>query len=170
MNDYQFGFYDTGFLRHAIDQFPEATGFRMATMPIPQSPYEAKIAEAVIRHPMVSYAVVDKNKIALVIVEGVPGWLEIFTRLGYEVFSGDKTGKRLKTFHRPALLNAHFEPDELKVMVVDSAAYSRYSFDDDSIAERLCHPHVPLPICPYTSLTTPPTQKSIIMIGVFARS
>ena len=81
MNDYQFGFYDCGILRTALQSIASADpssdpSFRMATMPIPQTPNEAMIAEQVIRHPDVCYAVVDKDKIALVIVEGEPGWLK----------------------------------------------------------------------------------------------
>lgn len=135
MNDYQFGFYDCGILRtaleHIVAQNPDADpSFRMATLPIPATPAEAAIAEQIIRHPDVCYAVVDKSKIALVIVDGSSGWLDIFTKMGYEVRAGDKTGKRLKTFHRAALLNAHFEPDELNVVVVDPTEYSRYDFTD----------------------------------------
>lgn len=137
MNDYQFGFYDTGFLRQAMTSVDSATGFRMATLPIPQTPYEFRIAEQIIRHPDVSYAIVDKNKIAIVIVDGCPGWLNAFNQLGYEVYSGDKTGKRLKTFHRPALLNATFGKDELNVMVVEPTAYTPYNFNDPEMISFL---------------------------------
>jgi hypothetical protein len=141
MNDYQYGFYDCGILRTAL-QYVDGSSFRMATLPIPTTPYEAQLAEAIIRHPDICYAVVDKNKIALVIVEDNPGWLDIFTKMGYEVFSGEKTGKRLKTFHRAALLNAHFEKDEINIKVVDPRAYTRHDFtnsnDEDYIIESLC--------------------------------
>lgn len=142
MNDYQFGFYDTGFLRQAVQSLNEQASdkpvsFRMATLPIPQSPSEFRIAEQIIRHPDVCYSIVDKNKLAFVIIEGCPGWLEAFKRLGYEVFSGDKTSKRLKTFHRPALLNATFAKDELNVMVVDPTAYSPYNYSDPEMLQVL---------------------------------
>lgn len=137
MNDYQFGFYDTGFLRQASVSIDEVTGFRMATLPIPQNPHEFRIAEQIVRHPDVCYAIVDKNKLAFVIVDGAPGWLNAFNQLGYEVYAGDKTGKRLKTFHRPALLNATFAKDELKVMIVDPTAYSPYSYSDPEMLEVL---------------------------------
>lgn len=137
MNDYQFGFYDTGFLRQAAVSIDEVTGFRMATMPIPQNPHEFRIAEQIIRHPDVCYAIVDKNKLAFVILDGAPGWLNAFNKLGYEVYAGDKTGKRLKTFHRPALLNATFGKDELNVMIVDPSAYSPYNYSDPEMLKVL---------------------------------
>ena len=144
MNDYQFGFYDTGFLRQAMKSQSTATNYRMATMPIPQNPHEARIAEQIIKHPDVCYAVVDKNKIAIVIVENNPGWLSIFNEMGYEVFAGDKTGKRLKTFHRPALLNAHFEKDEINVHIAEPTDYSPYDFDEDQgqVSSRFCDPSI----------------------------
>jgi hypothetical protein len=141
MNDYQFGFYDTGFLRQALNDNETTTGFRMATLPIPQNPHEFRVAEQIIRHPDVSYAIVDKNKLALVILEGCPGWLNAFKQMGYEVYSGDKTGKRLKTFHRPALLNATFAKDELNVLIVDSTAYTPYNFSDPEQIESLKTSH-----------------------------
>lgn len=150
MNDYQFGFYDCGILRTALNHIASKNpgsdpSFRMATLPIPSNPQEAAIAEQIIRHPDVCYAVVDKNKIALVIVEGEPGWLNIFNEMGYEVRSGDKTGKRLKTFHRAALLNAHFNEDELGVQIVDPTDFSRYDFTDTesgAVAPWLCEKEV----------------------------
>lgn len=143
MNDYQFGFYDTGFLRQAVQALSEQhstekpVSFRMATLPIPQTPSELRIAEAIVRHPQISYAIVDKDKMAFVIIEGCPGWLEAFKRLGYEVYAGDKTAKRLKTFHRPALLNATFAKDELNVMIVDPTQYSEYNFNDPEMLASL---------------------------------
>ena len=137
MNDYQFGFYDTGFLRQALSTIDEATGFRMATLPIPQNPNEFRIAEQIIRHPDVCYAIVDKNKLAIVIVDGVPGWMNAFNQLGYQVYAGDKTGKRLKTFHRPALLNANFGKDELNIKIVSSTEYSPYNFNDPEMLDLL---------------------------------
>jgi len=142
MNDYQFGFYDAGFLRQAMKSTPNAKSYRMATLPIPQNPHEARVAEEVIKHPNVCYAVVDKNKIAIVIVENNPGWLSIFKEMGYEVFSGDKTGKRLKTFHRPALLNAHFDKDEINVRIAEPTDYCNYDFESGEIAKRFCDPSI----------------------------
>ena len=140
INDYQFGFYDVGFSRRALRYLSEVENvdnpiFRMATLPIPSNKIEAKIAEAYIRNPKICYSVVDKNKIVLVSIKGSDGWLDVYTKMGFEVRSGDKTAKRLKTFHRAALLNAHFEKDELGVMVVDSDAYSSWSYDDPSVSE-----------------------------------
>lgn len=137
MNDYQFGFYDTGFLRQAIQDNVNSKSFRMATLPIPQNPSEFRIAEQIIRHPDICYAIVDKNKLAFVIVDGSPGWLKAFADLGYNVYSGDKTGKRLKTFHRPALLNATFAKDELNVLIVKPTDYSTYNFTDPEMLQDL---------------------------------
>jgi len=137
-NDYQYGFYDCGILRSALEHIaannPDAEpSFRMATMPIPSTPAQALIAEQIIRHPDVCYAVIDKNKISFVIVEGESGWLSVFNKMGYEVRAGDKTGKRLKTFHRAALLNAHFDKDELNVLLVSPTEYSRHDFSKEGV-------------------------------------
>jgi hypothetical protein len=52
--------------------------------------------------------------------------------MGYVVEGGGKTSKRLKTSHRPALINAHFELDEINVVTVECAQYSRYfEFSED---------------------------------------
>lgn len=140
VNDYQFGFYDVGFARQALQYLAEQEGhpnpiFRMATMPIPKTKFEAQIAEAYIRNPNICYAVVDKNKLVFVSIAGNNGWLDVYKKLGYEITNGDKTAKRLKTFHRAALLNAHFDKDELNVMVVEPDAYSTWSYDNPEIQE-----------------------------------
>ena len=140
INDYQFGFYDVGFGRQALQYLHEVEGlenpiFRMATMPIPSNKIEAKIAEAYIRNPNICYSIVDKNKIVLVHINGNDGWLDVYKKLGYEILSGDKTAKRLKTFHRAALLNAHFTKDEINVQIVEPDEYSSWSFQDLSFQE-----------------------------------
>jgi len=140
VNDYQFGFYDVGFARQALqylatEENHENPIFRMATMPIPTSKFEAQIAEAYIRNPNICYAAVDKNKIVFVSIAGNNGWLDVYKKLGYEIFSGDKTAKRLKTFHRAALLNAHFDKDELNIMIVEPDHYSSWSYNDPDIQQ-----------------------------------
>jgi hypothetical protein len=140
INDYQFGFYDVGFARKALQYLADVDNvenptFRMATLPIPTNKIEAQIAEAYIRNPNICYSVVDKNKIVLVHINGNKGWLDVYNKLGFEVRSGDKTNKRLKTFHRAALLNAHFTKEELNVMIVDSDEYSSWSYEDPSVVE-----------------------------------
>lgn len=140
INDYQFGFYDVGFGRQALQYLNSVEGienpiFRMATLPIPTNKIEANIAEAYIRNPNICYSVVDKNKIVFVHIKGNNGWLDVYKKLGYEILSGDKTAKRLKTFHRAALLNAHFDKQEINVKVVDSDEYSSWSYKDSEIIQ-----------------------------------
>lgn len=140
INDYQFGFYDVGFARQALQYLNSAENienpiFKMATLPIPTNKIEAKIAEAYIRNPNICYAVVDKTKIVLVQIKGSDGWLDVYKKLGYEILSGDKTAKRLKTFHRAALLNAHFEKHEINVKIVEPDEYSSWTYDDPSFRE-----------------------------------
>ena len=140
INDYQFGFYDVGFARTALQYLNSVENienpiFKMATLPIPKNKLEANIAEAYIRNPNICYSVVDKTKIVFVHITGNNGWLDVYKKLGYEIFSGDKTAKRLKTFHRAALLNAHFDKEEINVKVVNSDEYSSWSYDDLSFRE-----------------------------------
>ena len=50
--------------------------------------------------------------------------------LGYQAKGGGKAAKRIKSFHRPTLINAHY--DNLNVQIVDSIEYTKYLFDQDA--------------------------------------
>jgi len=142
---YQFGFYDAGILREALEVF--GGNYEVYTLPIPQDPKEMTKVQEIISSDDVQYALVDKDKIVIVYLYNSPGWMSALNHLGYEVLSGDKTNKRLKSAHRPTLLNAHFEPDEIKVKIVWPEEFSRYDFSqnstlseyylDDDVKERL---------------------------------
>jgi len=125
-NDYQFGFYDIGALRHALEH-ADANGYRIAALPIPRNVFERAHVEAVISHPSVQYAIVDKNKIVACIIDGKEGWMSVLNDMGYHVKGGGKTAKRMKSFHRATLINAHF--DHLNIKWVESDEYSRYDFN-----------------------------------------
>lgn len=135
---YQFGFYDAGIVREIVDTY--GGGYRTLTLPIPTDNQEFEYLESFISNPEVQYALVDKDKIVVLMTENCEGWLTSLNELGYTVNSGDKTNKRLKSVHRPTLLNAHFEPDELKVMVVAPDEYSRYVFlsNNPTAPEQYC--------------------------------
>jgi hypothetical protein len=138
---YQFGFYDAGVMRETITNY--GGGFRVTTLPIPQSQEEFLEAQRIISDPTVQYALVDKNKLVVVYVDNSPGWMSAIDALGYEVMSGDKTNKRLKSFHRPTLLNMHFEPDELNIVYVEDDEFSRYDFSEDgNVAYRFQDPEI----------------------------
>lgn len=123
---YQFGFYDAGVLRQAINE--TETGYRVYAAPVPSDRSEFEQIKELLRDPELQYAMVDKNKVVFVYIDGYPGWMSVINNMGYVVNSGPKTNKRLKSFHRPTLLNAHF--DNLNIMMVEDGEYSRYDFND----------------------------------------
>lgn len=125
-NDYQFGFYDIGVFRHALEH-TGSSEYRVATLPIPANAFDLADLEKILNHPSIQYAIVDKNKIVLTIVEGQTGWMSVFNDMGFTVKGGNKTAKRMKSFHRATLLNAHY--DHLNVHWVDSNAYCRYDLN-----------------------------------------
>lgn len=138
---YQFGFYDAGVMREVIDHV--GGGYKVYTLPIPDSAEQFEYAQRLVNHPKVQYALVDKNKIVFVIVDNSPGWMSAINDLGYVVNSGDKANKRLKSFHRPALVNARFDSDEITIMYVDDDMFSRYDFSEDGdVHERFRDPAV----------------------------
>lgn len=140
---YRFGFYDAGVLRQVLDHLGSGE-YKVWTLPIPSTEKQFERAARLVNHPKVQYALVDKNKIVFVVVENAAGWMSAINELGYEVESGPKTNKRLKSFHRPTLLNAHF--DTLNVQYVEPTAYTRYDFDDpnsdNGVASWLSKPEV----------------------------
>ena len=124
-NDYQFGFYDIGTMRNAL-QFSGASEYRIAAMPIPTNPFDRAEVERIISHPSVQYALVDKNKIVACIIEGQEGWMSTLSEMGFKVKGGGKTAKRMKSFHRATLINAHF--DNLNIHWAHPADFTRYEF------------------------------------------
>ena len=140
---YQFGFYDAGTLRQILDSLGEG-GYKVWTLPIPEDEEQFNKACALVNSPNVQYALVDKDKLVFVVVDGAPGWMSKINELGYQVHSGPKTNKRLKSFHRPTLLNAHF--DNLNIKIVEPTHYSRYNFidqnDDWGVSSEFRNPEV----------------------------
>ena len=130
VNNYQFGFYDIGVLRQALDS-SNFSEFRVAALPIPDSDIEFEQARRIINHPSVEYAIVDKNKLVITLLDGpTNGWMSNLNSLGYQAKGGGKAAKRIKSFHRPTLINAHY--DNLNVQIVDSIEYTKYLFDQDA--------------------------------------
>ena len=139
VNNYQFGFYDIGVLRHAL-QSSNSGEYRVAALPVPQNDAELETARKIITHPSVEYAIVDKNKLVVTLLDGdAKGWLGNLTDLGYTVKGGGKAAKRMKSFHRPTLINAHF--DHLNVQIVDPTAYTMEDFEND-VASDFSTPEV----------------------------
>lgn len=136
---YQFGFYDAGVLRQIIDTF--GGGYRVYSLPIPKSSEEFNSAKEFLDDPELQYAIVDKNKIVYVYIDNSPGWMSAINKLGYEVNSGPKTNKRVKSFHRPTLINAEFK--NLNIMYVEDGEFSRYDFSEDGdVAARFRTPEI----------------------------
>lgn len=136
---YQFGFYDAGVLRQIIENI--GGGYKVYTLPIPHDDDEFNICAKHLEDPNLQYALVDKNKIVFVYIENSPGWMTALNAAGYQVHSGDKTNKRLKSCHRPTLLNAEF--DHLNILYVENDEYSRYDFSDEGeVAKHLREPKV----------------------------
>ena len=138
---YRFGFYDAGILREILNHLGSGD-YKVWTLPIPRDEKQFQYAVSLVNNPKVQYALVDKNKIVFVVVQESSGWMSAMTELGYQVHSGDKTNKRLKSAHRPTLLNAHF--DNLNIRYVESTDYSRYDFSnpnaDNGVAPWLATP------------------------------
>jgi len=124
-NNYQFGFYDIGVLRHAL-QHSGAPEYRVAALPIPSNDFDLADLEKIITNKNVQYAIVDKNKIVVTIIDGQTGWMSVLEDMGFKVKGGGKTAKRMKSFHRATLLNAHF--DDLKIKWVEPTDFTRYDF------------------------------------------
>lgn len=134
INDYQIGLYDVGVLRHCLDDL-KSSGYRVAALPIPQNDQEFQVAKAIITNPNVEYAIVDKNKLVAVIIEGEQskGWMSNLNTLGYSVKGGGKAAKRMKSFHRPTLINSHFT--DLNVQIVEPCDYTRVDFENDVVSD-----------------------------------
>lgn len=136
VNDYQFGFYDIGCLRQALEYSGEEY-FRVGAVKLPETKWEFEEIKNIINHPSIQYALVDKEKVVFVQVGNNTEWLSIFTDMGYSVKGGGKTAKRLKSFHRPTLLNANFDLSECLIQLVQAEDFSRYSFDDNYTVEEV---------------------------------
>lgn len=139
VNNYQFGFYDIGCLRQALE-FSNEEFFRVGAMKLPETRWEFEEIKTILEHPSIQYALVDKQKVVFVQVGNNTEWLSIFTKMGYTVKGGGKTPKRLKSFHRPTLLNANFDLSECAIQYVQADDYSKYTYGDDfslSEVERL---------------------------------
>jgi hypothetical protein len=90
VNNYQFGFYDIGVLRQALDS-SNFSEFRVAALPIPDSDIEFEQARRIINHPSVEYAIVDKNKLVVTLLDGpTNGWMSNLNSLGYQAKGGGK--------------------------------------------------------------------------------
>ena len=128
---YQVGFYDAGVMRQIIDAVGSG-GYKIWTIPVPENDEQFERVVNLLNSPKIQYALVDKSqgghKIVFCVVDNAPGWMSVVNELGYNVHSGPKTNKRLKSFHRPTLLNAHF--DNLNIRIVEPTEYTRYNFDD----------------------------------------
>lgn len=128
---YQVGFYDAGVMRQILNHVGNG-GCKIWTLPIPKDEEQYQTVVRLLNNPKVQYALVDKSqgshKVVFCVVENAPGWMSVINELGYQVNSGPKTNKRLKSFHRPTLLNAHF--DDLNIVYVEPTAYTSYDFDD----------------------------------------
>jgi len=124
-NNYQFGFYDIGVLRHALE-YSGSSEYRVSALPIPQNEFDLSNLQKIINHPSIQYAIVDKDKIVCTIIKEKPGWMSVLNDMGYQVKGGGKTAKRMKSFHRASLINAHF--NTLNIQWVESLDFSRYNF------------------------------------------
>lgn len=137
VNNYQFGFYDIGCLRQALQESGESF-YRVGSVKIPKTQWEFNEVQELINHPSVQYALVDKNKVVFVQVGNNTEWLSVFTNMGYSVKGGEKTAKRLKSFHRPTLLNANFDLSECRIKLVDDPSeFSRYEFGEGYTEEEI---------------------------------
>ena len=136
VNEYQYGFYEIGAMRQALE-FSGEDFFRVGAIPLPTNEYEFTQVQEIINHPSIQYALVDKNKIVITQVGDNAEWLSVFTDMGFKVKGGGKTAKRLKAFHRPTLINAHFNLGDLFVQYADSDDFSRYEFLSDFTEEEV---------------------------------
>lgn len=124
--NHQVGFYDAGIMRQVLESVGSGS-YKIWTVPVPENDFEYEQVLEMLDDPNIQYALVDKSqnghKIVFCIVDDSPGWMSAFDRLGYKVHSGPKTNKRLKSAHRPTLLNADF--DDLNIVIVDPTDYTR---------------------------------------------
>ena len=127
VENYQYGFYDIGPLRDLLNSGdPAINDIQISAIPIPMTTHEYNIIESIARHPRISYAVVDKDKIMFVRVGEKRGWLTALNEANFKVSGGSKTPKRAKQLHRPTLLNAKF--DHINVYIAESTQFSDYDF------------------------------------------
>lgn len=126
----QYGFYDAGIMRQMLNLVGTGEA-RIWALPIPKNNQDFMFVQNLIYNPKVQYALVDKDKIVICVISDSPGWMSAMNKLGYEVNSGPKTNKRLKSAHRPTLLNYTF--DNLNIKVVEPYAYSRYDFFEEDL-------------------------------------
>jgi len=139
--DYQIGFYDAGIAR----QFLKNGNFKYAqyTLPIPSNLEEYSQVVDIVNYPNVEYALVDKDKLVFFVTPATNGWLTEFTELGYHVYAGEKTNKRLKSFHRATLLSHIFPKEELGLVIVEDTSYTNYDFfNDPDIPDYMRDPDV----------------------------
>jgi len=140
---HQFGYYDIGCLRQALNHTGESY-FRVGAVKLPSNNAELEQIKQILNHPSIQYSLVDKNKVVFVQIgdhgnqlDKYAPWMSIFTEMGYSVKGGGKTAKRLKSFHRPTLLNAHFELDECVIDYIDDEVpVSREEFRDEFTQEE----------------------------------
>lgn len=132
-DDYQVGFYDAGVMRQVCETFN--VEYKVWSIEIPKTEEEFYYVQNLIKNPKILYSLLDKDKIVFVTIENdsPANWMLYLKELGYEVKAGNKTGKRLKSFHRPTLLNAHFDIGEINIQYVDAEDYSSYNFDTDVV-------------------------------------
>jgi hypothetical protein len=133
-DNYQIGFYDAGVMRQVSETFN--VDYKVWSIEIPSTEQEFNFVTRLIQSPKVLYSLLDKNKVVFVTVENdsPSNWMNYLNQLGYVVNQGSKTGKRLKSFHRPTLLNAHFDPQEIEVLYVNPEDYSVYDFDTEVVS------------------------------------
>lgn len=139
VNNYQYGFYEIGAMRQALKHSGEDF-FRIGALPLPTNEQEFNQIQAIINHPSIQYALVDKTKIVITQIGNNSEWLSIFTDMGFRVKGGGKTAKRLKAFHRPTLINARFNLGEIFVQYADADEFTPYEFSEEfteSEIERL---------------------------------
>ena len=140
-DDYQIGFYDAGVMRQVSEAYD--LEYKVWSIEIPKTEQEFYFVQKLIKSPKVLYSLLDKDKVVFVTVENdsPENWMTYLSNLGYIVNAGDKTGKRLKSFHRPTLLNAHFDLGEISIHYVDPEDYSIYDYDSD-VVSTYRHPEV----------------------------
>ena len=82
VNNYQYGFYEIGAMRQALTHSGEDY-FRVGALPLPKNEFEFNQIQAIINHPSIQYALVDKTKIVITQVGNNSEWLSIFTDMGF---------------------------------------------------------------------------------------
>jgi hypothetical protein len=138
---FQVGFYDIGIARKLFSN--GNFKYSQYTLPIPTNEEQFSLLVDYINKPNVEYAIVDKDKIVFFVIPGSQGWLSEFSNLGYTVKAGEKTNKRLKSFHRATLLSCDFSEDEINIVTVDDTYYSRHDFmTDPDVPDYLRDPSI----------------------------